>query len=472
MKGMDICYQQGDIDFRKAKADGIDFIIPRDGWGTQKIDPKLVEYCKSAQNAQITVPGVYHFIYATNLQQAIENASRAVRNVQTAGLPKSTIIWCDLEYDTVDNAKNQGVILTPQIQRDFAEAFCNYVLAQGYPTGIYLNADYLYNIYGEDIKDSYDIWLADLGGGEPIAPCVYRQIDWYAQPDGCPTNVDLDTYVGQYTAGTAKVKGSDNKLKATELLKQIHDVVDNIPTVYEQGPQWGAWNGSAFRLDCIIFVKCMVYWHWYYPDKSAAHGGATYDPGYDWTEEAILHHCSNVQYDGFLSAKPCEYLYMDGHGGFKIDEFAREGRTYNVAECTWASAWGTPAKCVYSYVADDGSRYNYKGGIRNGSWTAHGELYGVEYDAEDEIMPAPEPTSVTIPLDRFIKFLPIIQKGSEGDAVKLLQNCLSVLGFYFDAVDGSAGPNTAKAIKAYQKEAGLDPDGFFGPASWTKLLIG
>lgn len=471
MKGMDICYHQGDIDFRKAKADGIDFIIPRDGWGTQKIDPKLVEYCKNAQDAHISVPGVYHFIYATNLQQAVENAVRAVKNVQAAGLPKSTIIWCDLEYDTVDNAKQQGVILTPKMQRDFAEAFCNYVLAEGYPTGIYLNADYLYNIYGEDIRDEYDIWLADLGGGEPISPCLYRQIDWYAQPSGCPTNVDLDVFVGNYTAGTAKPKGNDFMIKASNLLANIHDVVDNIPTVYYQCDDFGGWNPAkqAFNQDCIVWIKSMVYWDWYYPEKNKAHGGMTFRGEYDWTEPQILDHCSNVKYSGFLSAKPCEYLYMPGHGGFKIDEFTRDGKTYNAAECTWAEVWGTPARCVYSYVDDNGGRYNYKGGIRNSTWQAHGELYGVDYD---EIMPAPEPTSVTIPMDKFIKFLPVIQKGSEGDAVKLLQNCLSVLGFYFDAVDGSAGPNTAKAIKAYQKEAGLDPDGFFGPASWMKLLIG
>lgn len=480
MKGMDICYHQGDIDFQKAHDDGIDFILPRDGWGTQKIDPKFVEYVQSAQNARISVPGVYHFIYALNLQQAIENANRAIKNVEAAGLPQSTIIWCDLEYDTVENARRQGVILTSKDQRDFAEAFCNYCLAQGYPSGIYCNKDYIVNVYGQDIMNKYDIWLADLVGKTDY-PCVYRQYDWYGRPAGCPVNVDLDEYIGQYTAGTAKPKtgcnndyceigGDKNMIKASELLKQIHDVVDNIPTVYEQGAQWGAWNGSAFRLDCIIFVKCMVYWDWYYPSKTAAHGGAQYDPSYDWTEINILNHCKNVAYDGFLAAKPCEYLYMDGHGGFKIDEFTRNGKTYNAAECTWAAAWGTPAKCVYSYVGDDGSRYNYKGGIRNGSWTAHGELYGVDYSGE--IMPEPEPAEVTIPVNKFVYLLPTIQKGDTGSAVKILQNCLAVLGYYTDAVDGSAGPNTSKAIKAYQTDAGLSSDGVFGLKSWTKLLIG
>lgn len=92
-KGMDICYHQGNIDFKKAGADGIEFVIPRDGWGTSETDPKLVEYVRNAQEAGISVPGVYHFIYADNLQQAVQNAAKAVENVKTAGLPQSTIVW-------------------------------------------------------------------------------------------------------------------------------------------------------------------------------------------------------------------------------------------------------------------------------------------------------------------------------------------------------------------------------------------
>ena len=524
MKGMDICYHQGNIDFQKAKQDGIEFIIPRDGWGTSSIDPKLVEYTQEAQAAGIKVPGVYHFMYAVNLTEAVSNAMQAAHNVQAAGLPKDTVIWCDLEYDTVDNAKKRGVTLTAQQQLQFAQAFCDYCLVNGYPTGIYLNRDYLVNIYGTDISDSYDIWLADLEG-EPDYPCLYQQYDWHGKPTGCPTDVDLDRFIGSYTAGTARPKQKkEDKLKASTLLTQIHDVVANIPTVYEQGASWGAWNGSAFRLDCIIFIKCLVYWGWYYPSRTAAHGGARYDANTDWTEIAILNHCSNVSKNKFLSALPGEYLYMDGHGGFKIDEFVKDGKIYNVAECTWASSWGTPAKCIYSYVDDDGNRYNYKGGIWAGAWEAHGRLQGVEYDTsagaivrktaeevaqevlqglwgngedrktrlaaagydyntvqaivEDLVKASSEistdtfteSTKTFITPIQLAGFLPEISKGDTGEMVRLLQNCLRAAGYYEDTIDGSAGNNTDKAIRAFQMAAGLDVDGYFGKKSWTALL--
>ena len=548
-KGMDICYHQGDIDFVKAKAAGMSFIIPRDGWGEYSekngtklwADPKFHQYVKDALAAGVEVPGVYHFIYASNEAEARLNAKCAIKNVKDAGLPKSTIIWCDYEYDSVDNARDyRGVDLSTAMQRKITEAFCDTVLADGYPTGIYTNRDFIVRVYGTDILKKYDLWLADLEGDADY-PCLYRQVDWYGKYAGCPTNVDVDEFYGTYTVGTAKPQTSssnntttsttqkgDYMIKASTLLANIHDVVDNIPTVYEQGANWGAWNGSAYRLDCIIFIKCMVYWDWYKPSKTAAHGGASYNANYDWTEPAILQHCSNVQYGNFLSAKPCAYLYMDGHGGFKIDEFTKNGKTYNVAECTWAAAWGTPAKCVYSYVDNNGYRYSYKGGVQAGKWEAHGELYGVEYDvavgqtvtatttptktAEEvakeivagtggwgngqarknnleaagynysevqsivnQLVSAKTTTTTTfksLDMAKFVSFLPDISKGDSGDMVKLLQACLKEKGYYTDAIDGSAGGNTDTAIRTAQKAMGLTVDGSFGPKCWTKLLIG
>ena len=42
-KGMDVSYHQGTIDFKKAKKDGIDFVILREGY-RKTIDKKFLEY--------------------------------------------------------------------------------------------------------------------------------------------------------------------------------------------------------------------------------------------------------------------------------------------------------------------------------------------------------------------------------------------------------------------------------------------
>lgn len=71
--------------------------------------------------------------------------------------------------------------------------------------------------------------------------------------------------------------------------------------------------------------------------------------------------------------------------------------------------------------------------------------------------------------------LPILCKGSRGDAVKALQVLLNGYGFT-DAsekvlvTDGSFGPATLYALKAYQTANKLDVDGFCGKQTWTSLL--
>jgi peptidoglycan hydrolase-like protein with peptidoglycan-binding domain len=56
-----------------------------------------------------------------------------------------------------------------------------------------------------------------------------------------------------------------------------------------------------------------------------------------------------------------------------------------------------------------------------------------------------------------------VKKGSIGEAVKILQACIGV------NTDGSFGPATDKAFRAWQKSKGLTVDGSCGPASWRAL---
>ena len=83
-KGIDISYFQGNVDFNKVKADGIDFIIPRDGYGKSTKDSKFSQYVADAIKAGIEVPGIYHFSYALSEDDARNDARQAVKYAQIA----------------------------------------------------------------------------------------------------------------------------------------------------------------------------------------------------------------------------------------------------------------------------------------------------------------------------------------------------------------------------------------------------
>ena len=63
----------------------------------------------------------------------------------------------------------------------------------------------------------------------------------------------------------------------------------------------------------------------------------------------------------------------------------------------------------------------------------------------------------------------VLKYGATGDSVKQLQQTLSNAGYYTGVIDGSYGPKTLSAVKAYQTSAGLSVDGVAGPATQGSL---
>ena len=65
--------------------------------------------------------------------------------------------------------------------------------------------------------------------------------------------------------------------------------------------------------------------------------------------------------------------------------------------------------------------------------------------------------------------MPLIKKGSKGDAVKKLQQILNDKGYKL-TVDGDFGDKTDAAVRAYQKANQLEVDGEVGEKTWASLL--
>lgn len=64
---------------------------------------------------------------------------------------------------------------------------------------------------------------------------------------------------------------------------------------------------------------------------------------------------------------------------------------------------------------------------------------------------------------------PVLRCGDSGESVRLMQDLLNAAGAILVA-DGSFGPKTEAAVKAFQTKQGLTVDGVCGPATWKALL--
>ena len=64
---------------------------------------------------------------------------------------------------------------------------------------------------------------------------------------------------------------------------------------------------------------------------------------------------------------------------------------------------------------------------------------------------------------------PVLRLGSTGPYVNELQTILATLLYYSGAIDGNFGPNTENAVKRFQTNNRLTPDGVVGRDTWGAL---
>lgn len=190
-RGIDISTWQGNVDFNKVKADGIQFCIFREGY-RRAIDGQFKNYVRGAKAADIPILGVYHFIYIDGATPK-QNAEACMANMKAAGLdPTNTWIFSDLEYDTWTKA---GVKVTKALCTQYTKEFLDTCKAAGCKKlGIYSNLDYYKNYYDWNQLSEYrkNLWLADYSGA-PDVECKVQQTGSTGKVDGISGNVDMNT---------------------------------------------------------------------------------------------------------------------------------------------------------------------------------------------------------------------------------------------------------------------------------------
>ena len=188
--GIDVSHHQGDIDWNRV-AGSVSFAIIRCGYrgtvnGAIGKDNMFMKNMAGAKAAGIKT-GIYFYSAAENQEEAIEEASMAVKMANDAGgvdLP----IYIDWEgnerTDTVSPADATAII----------NAFASTVKNAGYKAGVYADRNHLTtSLYPSQFSDDISVWCAQYN-----TECTYggRYDMWqYSSRGSIPGisgNVDLD----------------------------------------------------------------------------------------------------------------------------------------------------------------------------------------------------------------------------------------------------------------------------------------
>lgn len=200
--GIDVSKYQGEIDWEKVKADGIDYAILRlgyRGYGTGKmvLDETYEDNLENAEKAGMDI-GVYYFTQAITPEEAVEEAEMVLEYIKGHRILYPVIV--DIEDVPSGEARTAG--LTRDEITEILIAFCERIKQEGYTPMIYANTKWLVSKMDLARLTDYDKWLAQYYR-TPFFPYEFHmwQYSSTGTVDGIEGNVDLNICFRDYTGG-------------------------------------------------------------------------------------------------------------------------------------------------------------------------------------------------------------------------------------------------------------------------------
>jgi GH25 family lysozyme M1 (1,4-beta-N-acetylmuramidase) len=233
--GIDVSHHNGRIDWEQVAHDNKKFAIMKCQYEAQshRID-EYFEYNYEQAGKFGIARGVYIYIARASMADPKADAESLLRHLN--GRPLEYGIWLDLEDKTVD-VKGKAYI------RDLAFTYADIFMKAGYYVGIYCNRDWYIRLIHQDLKDSFDFWIArypshDTGvynKNSSLKPNASMAVAWQYSSKGnvagiqtrCDLSVDYDGII-KLIAATPKRKSYDEI--AREVWENKWGTKDTNPT--------------------------------------------------------------------------------------------------------------------------------------------------------------------------------------------------------------------------------------------------
>lgn len=473
LKGIDVSEWQKAINWNKVKKDGIQFCILRQGY-KNTIDSYFLEYASKAKQAGIPIHGVYHFCYSLNEQDVIKQAKTCISHVQKAGLDKNTIIFFDFEYDTVDKAKEKGIILGKNQCIAFTKTFCDYILSQGYRTGIYSNDDYYQRMYDKETIYKYNIfWLADYRKtNQPKYKCTYRQYSSKGKVNGINGDVDMNQYYQEEILSDNSSFNNTQKETIKMDFSKYYGKISNSGSdergkasggkAGDQGTEWTIRSWYNRPWNCVLR----------YPDRKVG----------DLIAELGIEAANNnlIGYDQSQRNTYWEHLKASNYRPSQITIACEADCSKGVIDNTRAVGY------LLNIPALQNINATYTGNMRSGFkaagfqvLTASKYLNGFDYLMPGDILLNDvHHTATNLGIGKKSGYInnsssspttTTVGKNITTTKTSEIQKMLNKVGNYGLKIDNDFGPATTKAVKDFQSKNGLEVDGIVGNQTLNKL---
>lgn len=188
-KGIDVSYAQGEIDWEKVAAAGVEFAIIRAGRGRAgsnnelKEDDYFRQNIEGAQKYGIDV-GVYFYSYASTVAEAVEEAEFYVSIIEGYELQYPVILDMEEEY--------QSKIGAAKLSR-MIDAFFEVLMKNNYYPMFYSYKGWIDVSLNKSDLSRYAVWLAQVNDEVTYDSNYYMwQYSFTGKVDGIKGDVDLD----------------------------------------------------------------------------------------------------------------------------------------------------------------------------------------------------------------------------------------------------------------------------------------
>ena len=192
--GIDVSSHQGEIDWERVAASGVEFAMIRLGYrgygseGTLNLDPYFEQNLAGARAAGLKV-GIYFFSQAITVEEAYEEAAFVLEHLDGEALDYP--LAYDWEPISGVGARTDG--LDSVTLTDCALTFCHMAELAGYTPMVYYNNPVGYGRYDLSRLTDYDVWFAQYAS-RPTMYYDYRiwQYTSSGTVPGIDTRVDMN----------------------------------------------------------------------------------------------------------------------------------------------------------------------------------------------------------------------------------------------------------------------------------------